>query len=64
MTLETQVKFTLRRDYYEYGQNDARGGVFDTSYVDRTDDARLSYMAGWSSVSIAERERGAKTRVI
>lgn len=53
-----KILFELREDYYRYGVSDAKYGVFDTSYIDRTEDARLSYIAGWSSVPVDERERG------
>ncbi len=64
MEKTTIVKFELRDDYFDYGQNDAMHGIFDSSYVDRTIDARLSYLSGWSSVPLEKRKRCEGVRVI
>lgn len=64
MEKKTTVSFVLREDYYKYGRNDAKGGVFDTVYVDRTEDARLSYLAGWSSVPAGDRANNERLVII
>lgn len=64
MIIESYIKITMRADYYQYGINDAKNGVFDTSYINRSEDARMSYMAGWSSVALHERINGDKPHVI
>jgi hypothetical protein len=57
-----QITFNLRADYFGYGAADAKAGIFDSLYSERTEDGKLSYLAGWSSVTADERE-GAKPRV-
>lgn len=64
MEKTTIVKFELRDDYFDYGQNDAMCGVFDSCYVGCSTDARLSYLAGWSSVPLDKRKRCDGIRVI
>lgn len=56
MEKTTIIKFELRDDYFEYGENDAMCGVFDSCFVERSTDARLSYCAGWSSVPLDKRK--------
>lgn len=46
----TTITFEKKTDYYYYGVNDANQKIFDTSYCNRSEDARLSYLAGWASV--------------
>lgn len=46
----TTITFEKNTSYYYYGVNDAKQKIFDTSYCNRSEDARLSYLAGWASV--------------
>lgn len=46
----TTITFEKNDRYFFYGMNDAKQKILDTSYCNRSDDARLSYLAGWSSV--------------
>lgn len=52
MKQETTITFVKREDYFQYGMNDAKNNVLDTSYCRVSEDARLSYMAGWSSIEV------------
>lgn len=46
----TIITFKKNSSYYDYGVDDALQKIFNTSYCHRSEDARLSYLAGWASV--------------
>lgn len=49
---------------YEAGRRDARSSVFDTLYLERSIDYSLSYLAGWHSVPLNDRENKGSTFII
>lgn len=54
--MKKQVTFDLNEKAYKYGRADAREFIFDTLYLERSADYSLSYLAGWYSVPLNERE--------
>lgn len=54
--MKKKVSFDLNETAYKYGRKDALHFVFDTLYLERTPDYSLSYLAGWHSVVLNERE--------
>lgn len=51
--MKKQIAFDLVEKQFLYGKKDAEQGIFDTTYLNTaTNDASLSYLAGWRSADI------------
>jgi len=62
--MRKQITFELYENAYNYGRSDALHSVFDTSYLDRSADYSLSYLAGFQSVPLDERENKGSTFIV